>query len=61
MDVPQRGRSGHVVSSNIIVHSVQIEETMIIPREAKPHLLEYIAMQMEDLDDERLQNDLNMY
>ena len=39
----------------------KIEEKVIIPQEAKPHLLEYIVMQMENLDDERLQNDLHMY
>jgi hypothetical protein len=61
MDVPRRGRSGHVVGSNITVHGVQTEEVVVIPVEAKPHLLEYLAMQMEDLDDERLHDDLNTY
>jgi len=43
------------------VHGVQIEERVLIPQEAKRHLVEYMAMQMEDLDDERLQNNLDMY
>ena len=61
MNVPRRGRSGNVMGSNITVRGVHTEGTMIIPTEAKPHLLEYMAMQMENLDDERLQNDLNMH
>jgi len=61
VDVPRQGKSGHVVRSSIVVLGVQTEETVIIPVEAKPHLLEYMAMHMEDLDDQRLQNDLNMY
>ena len=31
---------------------VQTKETVLIPLEAKLHLIEYIAMQMENLDDE---------
>ena len=61
MNVPRRGRSGNVIGSNITVRGVHTEGIMIIPAEAKPHLLEYMAMQMENLDDERLQNDLNMH
>jgi hypothetical protein len=29
--------------------------------QAKPHLLEYMDLQMEALDEERLQNDLDAY
>jgi len=61
MDVPYRVRSGHLVSSNITMHSLQIKGTIIVLQKAKPHLVEHIAMQMEDLDDECLQNDLDMY
>ena len=61
MNVPRRGRSGNVMGSNITVRGVHTEGTVIIPVEAKPHLLEYMAMQMENLDDECLQNDLNMH
>ena len=59
--VPRRGRSGHIVGSNVTVYGVQTKEKVIIPQEVKPHLLEYIAMQIENLDDERLQNDLHIY
>jgi hypothetical protein len=50
-----------MIGLNITGHGIQTEETVIIPIEAKPRLMEYMAMQMEDIDDERLQNDLNMY
>jgi len=53
-NVPHQGRSSHVVCSSIIVHGVQTEETVIILAEAKPHLVEYMALQMEDLDDQHL-------
>jgi len=43
------------------MHGVQIEGTMIIPQEAKLYLMEYITMQMEDLDDECLQKDLDVH
>jgi len=33
---------------------------MIVLHKAKPHLVEYMAMQREDLDDEWLQNELDM-
>jgi len=40
---------------------VKTEEKVLIPQEAKPHLVEYMVMQMEDLDNEHLQNDLDRY
>ena len=36
---------------SIKVYGVQTEKAMVIPQEAKPHLVEYMAMQIEDLDD----------
>ena len=36
---------------SIKVHGVETERTMVIPQEAKPHLVEYMAIQMEDLND----------
>jgi len=59
MDVPLRRRNGHVIHSNMTVYGVQIEKKVLIPQEAKPHLVEYMAMQIEDLDNEHLQNDLD--
>jgi hypothetical protein len=34
---------------------------IMIPVQAKPHLLEYMDLQMEALDEERLRNDLDAY
>jgi len=61
MDVPLRRRSGHVIHSNMTVHGVQTEEKVLIPQEAKPNLVEYMAIQMEDLDNKRLRNNLDRY
>ena len=60
-DVPTRSRSGHLKSKLISIHGVHTENQMTIPSEAKQHILEYIAMQMEGMDDERLQNELEAY
>ena len=38
-----------------IVHRVQVEKRVRILQSAKSHILEYIAMQTEAIDDERLQ------
>ena len=46
---------------SITVHDVQIERAMVILQEAKPHLVEYMAMQMEDLNDQRLSRDIDNY
>jgi hypothetical protein len=43
------------------VRGVLIERKIKIPAYVNPHLVEYIALQMEAIDDERLQNDLNAY
>jgi hypothetical protein len=43
------------------VHGVAAKMKIKIPTDAKPHLVEYIALQMEAMDDERLQNDLDAY
>jgi hypothetical protein len=60
-DVPARTRSGLIYENNVRVHGVVIETKIKIPAHAKPHLVEYIALQMEAMDDERLQNDLDAY
>jgi hypothetical protein len=40
---------------------VTTKAEIMIPVQAKPHLLEYMDLQMEALDEERLQNDLDAY
>jgi hypothetical protein len=52
--VPARTRSGLINENNVWVHGVVIETEIKIPTHAKPHLVEYIALQMEAMDDERL-------
>jgi hypothetical protein len=42
-------------------YSQLTERKIKIPAYVKPHLVEYIALQMEAMDDEQLQNDLNAY
>jgi hypothetical protein len=59
--VPARTRSGLIHENNIRVHGVVTEMKIKILAHAKPHLVEYIALQMEAMDDERLQNDLDAY
>jgi hypothetical protein len=43
------------------VRGVLTERKIKILVHEKPYLVEYIALQMEAMDDERLQNDLNAY
>jgi hypothetical protein len=44
-----------------MVYGVVTETKIKIPTYTKPHLVEYIALQMEAMDDEWLQNDLDAY
>jgi hypothetical protein len=60
-DVPTRTRGGLIQEDNVRVRSVLIEWKIKILAHAKPHLVDYIALQMEAMDDEQLQNDLNAY
>jgi hypothetical protein len=60
-DVPTRTRGGLIQEDNVRVRGVLTERKIKIPAYVKPHLVEYIALQMEAMDDERLQNDLNAY
>jgi hypothetical protein len=60
-NVPIRTRSGLVHENNVPVHGELTEAKIKIPTEAKPHLVEYIALQLEEMDNERLQNDLDAY
>ena len=52
-----RGRTGNELQ----VHGVTTEAEVQIPVAAKPHLLEYMDLQMEALDEERLRNDVDAY
>jgi hypothetical protein len=60
-DVPARTRSGHLKVKFISIQGVRTENQVTIPNEAKPHILEYIALQVEGMDDERMQNELDAY
>jgi hypothetical protein len=57
-DVPTRTRTGVVQGNNVRVYG---ETKVKIPAHAKPHLLEYIDLQMEAFDEERLRSDLDAY
>jgi hypothetical protein len=59
--VPTRTRGGLIQEDNVRVRGVLTERKIKIPAYVKPHLVEYIALQMEAMDDKRLQNDLNAY
>jgi hypothetical protein len=60
-DVPARTRSGLIHENNVWVYGVVTEMKIKILVHAKPHLVEYIELQMEEMDDERLQSDLDAY
>jgi hypothetical protein len=60
-DAPRRTRAGAVHGNEVRVYGVTTEAEVQIPVVAKSHLLEYMDLQMEALDEERLQNDLDAY
>jgi hypothetical protein len=60
-DVPTRTRARVVHGNEVRVYGVTTEVEIMIPVQAKPHLLEYMDLQIEALDEERLQNDLDAY
>jgi hypothetical protein len=60
-DVPTRTRGGLIQEDNLRVCGILTVRKIKIPVHAKPHLVECIALQMEAMDDEWLQNDLNAY
>jgi hypothetical protein len=60
-DVPRRTRAGVVHGNKVRVYGVTTEAEVQIPVAAKPHLLEYMYLQMEALDEDRLRNDLDAY
>jgi hypothetical protein len=53
-DVPTRTRAGVVYGNEVRVYCITTEAEIMIPIKAKPHLLEYMDLQMEALDEERL-------
>jgi hypothetical protein len=59
--VPTRTRAGVVHGNEVRVYGVTTEVEIMIPVQAKPHLLEYMDLQMEALDEKRLRNDLDAY
>ena len=61
VDVPRRTKAGVVHGNEVHVHDVTTEAEVHIPVAAKPHLLEYMDLQMEALDEERLRNDVDAY
>jgi hypothetical protein len=60
-DVPRRTRAGVVHGNEVRVYGVTTEVEVQIPVAANPHLLKYMNVQMEALDEERLRNDLGAY
>jgi hypothetical protein len=60
-DVPTRTRVGVVHGNEVRVYGVTTEAEIMIHVQAKPHLLEYMDLQMEALDEERLRNILDAY
>jgi hypothetical protein len=60
-DVPAKTRSELIYENNIWVHGVVTETKIKILAYAKPHLVEYIELQMEAMDDEQLQRNLDAY
>jgi hypothetical protein len=59
--VPRRTRVRVVHGNEVWVYGVTTEAKVQIPVTAKPHLLEYMDLQMEALDEERLRNNLDAY
>jgi hypothetical protein len=60
-DVLTRTRGGLIQEDNVRVRGILTKRKIKIPAYAKPHLVEYIALQMDAMDDEQLQNDLDAY
>jgi hypothetical protein len=59
--VPIRTRAGVVHGNKVRGYGVRTKAGIMIPVQAKPHLLEYMDLQMEALDEECLRNDLDAY
>ncbi len=60
-NVPVRTRGGLGQENNVRVHGELTEANIKVPTEAKPHLVECIALLLEEIDNDCLQNDLDAY
>ncbi len=60
-DVPIRTRAGVVHRNEVWVYSVTTEAEIVIVVQINRHLLEYMDLQMEALDEEHLRNHLAAY
>jgi hypothetical protein len=60
-DVPTRTTAGVVYGNEVRVYGVTTEAEIMTPINAKPHLLEYMDLQMGALDKEHLRNDLDAH
>ena len=61
MDDPIRKQNTQARGFNINVHGIESEKSMVIPQDAKPHLVKYMVMQIKDLDDQRLYRNIDKY
>ena len=59
IDKPERTVAGAFWRRKRNIFGSQVESKIRIPQSAKAHILEYIAMQTEAIDDEQLQVALN--
>jgi hypothetical protein len=56
--VPKTNRLGESIEDMTMVHRISMEKKICIPHSVKPYLLELIAQQSDQWDDERLQHDI---
>ena len=60
-DVPRRTKAKVIHGNKVQVYGVTTEAEVHIPVATKPHLLEYMDLQIEALDEEHLWNNLDTY
>jgi hypothetical protein len=60
VDEPSRNRIREPHIRMCIVQGLQTESKIYIPSAAKPHLLEYMTMQSEAMDNSRLDGDVDV-
>ena len=59
--MPRRTRVRIIHGNKVWVYSMTTKAEVQIPVTAKPYLLEYMDLQMEALNEERLRNNLDAY
>ena len=59
--MPTRTRAGVVHRNEVWIYGITTKAEIMILIQEKPHLLEYMDLQMEALDEEYLRNDLDAY